>query len=106
MGNNQEEEGKVEQEEDKEEEEEGDKEEEEVDKEEDKMGGEEAKAGGGRGGQRGRRRATISDEIWAMIIDHVLSHGLTMRGAGLRVQPNLSRFTVASILRTFRNEDR
>ncbi|XP_060762799.1 uncharacterized protein LOC132872186 [Neoarius graeffei] len=29
-----------------------------------------------------------------------------MREAGLRVQPNLSRFTVAAIIRTFRNENR
>ncbi|XP_048064645.1 uncharacterized protein LOC125279239 [Megalobrama amblycephala] len=29
-----------------------------------------------------------------------------MREAGLRVQPNLSRFTVASIIRTFKNENR
>ncbi|KAK6316240.1 hypothetical protein J4Q44_G00137640 [Coregonus suidteri] len=28
-----------------------------------------------------------------------------MREAGLRVQPNLRRFTVASIIRTFRNEN-
>ncbi|KAI2645101.1 Ectonucleotide pyrophosphatase/phosphodiesterase C27A7.1 [Labeo rohita] len=29
-----------------------------------------------------------------------------MREAGQRVQPNLSRYTVASIIRTFRNENR
>ncbi|KAL1252293.1 hypothetical protein QQF64_020089, partial [Cirrhinus molitorella] len=29
-----------------------------------------------------------------------------MREAGQRVQPNLSRFTVASIIRTFREENR
>lgn len=46
----------------------------------------------GRGGRkgRGRQRVEISDEIRATVIDHVLVHGLTMREAGLRVQPNLS----------------
>ncbi len=48
----------------------------------------------------------ISDEIRATLVDHVINHGLTMREAGLRVQPNLSRFTVASIIQTFRNENR
>lgn len=64
---------------------------------------------GGRGGHgRGRRRqrTVISDEIRATVVDHVVNHGLTMREAGLRVQPNLSRFTVAAIVRTFRNDNR
>lgn len=61
--------------------------------------------GRGRGQRREGRRA-ISDEIRATLVDHVINHGLTMREAGLRVQPNLSRFTVASIIRTFRNENR
>ncbi|XP_049319290.1 uncharacterized protein LOC111190584 [Astyanax mexicanus] len=59
---------------------------------------------GGRG--RGRPRTIISDEIRATLVDHVVNHGLTMREAGQRVQPNLSRYTVASIIRTFRNENR
>lgn len=66
--------------------------------------------GGGRGGRggrgQGRMRAIISDEIRATLVDHVVNHGLTMREAGQRVQPNLSRYTVASIIRTFRNENR
>ncbi|XP_035857020.1 uncharacterized protein LOC118495027 [Sander lucioperca] len=67
--------------------------------------------GGGRGGRgrgqgRGRPRTVISDEIRATLVDHVVNHGLTMREAGQRVQPNLSRYTVASIIRTFRNENR
>lgn len=63
--------------------------------------------GGRRGrGQRREGRRAISDEIRATLVDHVINHGLTMREAGLRVQPNLSRFTVASIIRTFRNENR
>lgn len=60
---------------------------------------------GGRGG-RGRGRTVVSDEIRATLVDHVLNHGLSMREAGQRVQPNLSRYTVASIIRTFRNENR
>lgn len=60
----------------------------------------------GRGGRRGRQRVEISDEIRATVIDHVLVHGLTMREAGLRVQPNLSRFSVSTIVRTFREENR
>jgi len=67
--------------------------------------------GGGRRrgrGQRQRRegRRTISNEIRATLVHHVISHGLTMREAGLRVQPNLSRFTVASIIQAFRNKNR
>lgn len=54
------------------------------------------------GGGRARARQVISDEIRATIIDHVLVHGLTMREAGMRVQPNLSRFTVSSIVQRFR----
>lgn len=61
-----------------------------------------------RGGRRlrGRSRAVVSDEIRATIIDHVINHGLSMREAGLRVQPNLQRSTVASILRNFRQNNR
>lgn len=66
-------------------------------------GGVEQDGGRGRGGGRGRRNV-ITDEIRRTVIDHVLNHGLTMREAGLRVQPNLSRYTIASIVRTFRNE--
>ena len=65
------------------------------------------KGGGqGRGRGIGRGRTSISNEIHATVLDHVLVHGMTMREAGLRVQPNLSRFTVASIVRTFRDENR
>lgn len=60
----------------------------------------------GRGGRGGRGRTVVSDEIRATLVDHVLNHGLSMREAGQRVQPNLSRYTVASIIRTFRNDNR
>ena len=63
--------------------------------------------GRGRGGGRGRERPeageaqrrgpNLSDEIRATLVDHVVNHGLTLREAGLRVQPNISRFTVASV---------
>lgn len=59
--------------------------------------------GGGRGGGRPRTRRVISDEIRATMVDHV--ERLTLREAGQRVQPNLSHFTVASIIRTFQNEN-
>ncbi|KAI2644652.1 Insertion element IS630 uncharacterized 39 kDa protein [Labeo rohita] len=60
---------------------------------------------GGRG-RRGHARTIISDDIRAALVDHVINHGLTMREAGQRVHPNLSRFTVSSIIRTFRLENR
>lgn len=65
--------------------------------------------GRGQGGEEegGRiRRIRIPDDIRATIVDHVINHGMTLREAGQRVQPNLSRYTVASIIRTFRNENR
>ncbi len=66
-------------------------------------------ARGGRGGGRGRVRRVrniITDDIRATTVDHVINHGMTLREAGQRVQLNLSRYTVASIIRTFRNENR
>ncbi|XP_032886793.1 uncharacterized protein LOC116979291 [Amblyraja radiata] len=64
--------------------------------------------GRGRGGRgrRGHARTIISDDIRATLVDHVINHGLTMREAGQRVHPNLSRCTVSSIIRTFRLENR
>jgi hypothetical protein len=52
---------------------------------------------GMRGGRRlrGRTRAVVSDEIRAPITDHVINHDLSMREAGLRVQPDLQRSTEA-----------
>ncbi|XDV38245.1 hypothetical protein PO909_007692 [Leuciscus waleckii] len=65
-------------------------------------------AQGVRGGRRGRRiRYTrVSNEIRATLIDHVINHGLSQREAGQRVQPNINRSTVASIIRTFQRENR
>ncbi|KAK0135938.1 hypothetical protein N1851_028189 [Merluccius polli] len=60
----------------------------------------------GRGRGRGQQRQVISDEIHATVVHHVVVHGRTMKEAGQLVQPNLSRFTVASIVRTFRRENR
>ncbi|XP_039623835.1 uncharacterized protein LOC120538391 [Polypterus senegalus] len=62
--------------------------------------------GRGRGGRRGHARTHIFDDIRATLVDHVINHGLTMREAGQRVHPHLSRFTVASVIRTFRLENR
>lgn len=47
----------------------------------------------------------VSDEIHAMLADHALVHGLSMRGSGQRVQL-IGSFTVASIIWTFREENR
>lgn len=61
--------------------------------------------GGGR--EKGRARAKrkiVSGEIRATLLDHV--HGMSLREAGQRVQPNLSCFKVASIILTFREENR
>ncbi len=84
-------------------------------------GGIRREEGGGRGQGRGRgrgrpvgglghaeriRKPNLCNEIRATIVDHVINHGLTLREAGLRVQPNLSRYTVASTVRTFRQEHR
>ena len=64
----------------------------------------------GRGRMRGerqrRQRAVISDEIRATLIDHVVNHGLSLREAGLRVQPNLQKSTVASVMRIFHHTNR
>ncbi|XP_025766996.1 uncharacterized protein LOC112848130 [Oreochromis niloticus] len=66
----------------------------------------------GRGGERGRVRRVrrvrnrITDDIRATIVDHVTNHGMTLREAGQWVQPKLSHYTVAGIIRTFRNENR
>ncbi|GAA6076168.1 uncharacterized protein LOC114473168 isoform X1, partial [Tachysurus ichikawai] len=67
--------------------------------------------GRGRGRRRGRQEGAqrgpkLTYEIHATLVDHVVNHGLTLREAGLRVQPNLSRYTVASVIRTFRLENR
>ncbi|XP_026005766.1 uncharacterized protein LOC113010777 [Astatotilapia calliptera] len=42
----------------------------------------------------------------ATVIDHVIVHGMTMAEAGRRVHPNLSRFTVATIIKAFRQHNR
>ena len=53
-----------------------------------------------------RRGPNLTREIRATLIDHVINHGLTLMEAGQRVQPNLSRNTVASVIRTFHRENR
>ena len=64
--------------------------------------------GGGEGGRGrgGRRQQFVPDEIRATLLDHVVNHGLTMAEAGRRVQPNVPRSTVSSIIQTFRRENR
>ncbi len=58
------------------------------------------------GGIQRAARTVVSDEICATIIDHVINHGLSLREAGERVQPNLRRSTVASIIRIFQQTNR
>ncbi|XP_047677099.1 transcriptional activator protein Pur-alpha-like [Tachysurus fulvidraco] len=63
--------------------------------------------GRGRGRQEGAQRGpNLTNEIHTTLVDHVVTHGLRLREAGLQVQPNLSRYTVASVIRTFRLENR
>ncbi len=69
------------------------------------------RGGRGRGQNRGRGRRgqvnrRIPDEIRATIVDHVVNHGLTMAEADRRVQPNVGRTTVNSIIQTFCRENR
>ncbi len=54
-------------------------------------------------GRRGQGQRRISDEIRATAVDHVVNHGLTMAEAGWRVQLNIGRLTISSIIQTFRN---
>ncbi|XP_036001508.1 uncharacterized protein LOC118565346 [Fundulus heteroclitus] len=72
------------------------------------QGGRGAGQGGreGPGGRARQPRTIITDEMRATVIDHVIVHGMTMAEAGLRVRPNLSRFTVATIIRAFRQHNR
>ncbi|XP_058609557.1 uncharacterized protein LOC131525677 [Onychostoma macrolepis] len=58
------------------------------------------------GGRGGKRRVRVSDEIRATLVDHVINRGFTMEEAGRRVQPNVNRSTVSSIVQTFRRENR
>ncbi len=55
--------------------------------------------GGGFRGRHIRGRGGVSDEI-------VINRGFTMEEAGRRVQPNVNRPTVSSIVQTFRRENR
>ncbi len=57
-------------------------------------------------GRRGRGHMRVPDETRATLVDHVLNHGLTMAEAGRRVQPNVGRTTVSSIIQTFRRQNR
>ena len=69
-------------------------------------GGGQQGRGEGPGGRARQPRTIITDEMRATVIDHVIVHGMTMAEAGLRVRPNLSRFTVATIIRAFRQHNR
>lgn len=51
------------------------------------------------------RRFRIPDESRATLVDHVINRGLTMEEAGRRVQPNVNRYTVSSIVQRFCREN-
>lgn len=67
-------------------------------------------------GERGRgqdhrprhrqQQQRVSNEIRAIVVDYVINHGMTMSAAATMFQPNLSRSSVASIIKTFHNENR
>lgn len=44
-------------------------------------------------------------QIRATIVDHFVNHGLTMAEVGQRVQPNIGRSTMSSIIQTFYREN-
>ena len=72
-----------------------------------RRGGARVRGGGAGGrGRGGRWHHAVPDAIRATLVDHVVNHGLTMAEAGRRVQPNVPRSTVSSIIQTFRREDR
>ncbi len=62
--------------------------------------------GQGHGPRQRQQQHRVSNEIRAIVVDHVINHGMTMTEAATMIQPNLRRSTVASIIRTFRNENR
>ncbi len=57
-------------------------------------------------GRDGNRRARVSDEIRATLVDHVINRGFTMEEADRRVWPNVNRSTVSSIVQTCRRKNR
>ncbi|ROL54225.1 hypothetical protein DPX16_10648 [Anabarilius grahami] len=62
--------------------------------------------GQGHGPRQRQQQHRVSNEIRAIVVDHVINHGMTMTEAATMIHPNLRRSTVASIIRTFRNENR
>ncbi|ROI83703.1 hypothetical protein DPX16_14645 [Anabarilius grahami] len=60
--------------------------------------------GRGQGPRQRQQQHRVSNEIRAIVVDHVINHGMTMTEAATMIQPNLRRSTVASIIRIFRNE--
>ena len=62
--------------------------------------------GQGLGPRQRQQQQRVSNESRAIAVDHVVNHGMTMTEAATMIQPNLRRSTVASIIRTFRNENR
>ena len=53
---------------------------------------------------KNKAKLTVSNEI-RTLVDHVVNHGATLREAGQRVQPDLSRYG-ATVNWTYRQEHR
>ncbi|XP_012986523.1 uncharacterized protein LOC105028496 [Esox lucius] len=62
--------------------------------------------GQGHGPRQRQQQQRVSNEMRAIVVDQVIDHGMTMTEAATMIQPNNRRSTVASIIRTFRNENR
>ncbi|XP_078019087.1 uncharacterized protein LOC144458962 [Epinephelus lanceolatus] len=62
--------------------------------------------GRGQGHRPRQQQQRVSNEIRPIVVDHVVNHGMTVTEAARMIQLNLRRSTVASIIRTFRNENR
>ena len=53
------------------------------------------------GGAHGQRRQSLTNEISATLVDHVINHGLTLQEAGQRVLLVLSHFFFCNFLFQF-----
>ena len=53
--------------------------------------------GQGHGPRQRQQQHRVSNEIRAIVVDHVINHGMTMTEAATMIQPSLRRSTVASI---------
>ena len=57
-------------------------------------------------GQVRQNKRTVTDKNQATLVERLINPGLTLQKAGQRVQPNLSHYTVASVIWTYWNENK